>query len=47
MVLTISQKKLIPLIISRALNDEELPVYGTGENVRDWYMFMITVLQST
>ena len=29
-------EKLIPLIISRALNDEELPVYGTGENVRDW-----------
>ncbi len=29
-------EKLIPLIISRALNDEALPVYGTGENVRDW-----------
>ncbi len=29
-------EKLIPLIISRALNDENLPVYGTGENVRDW-----------
>ena len=29
-------EKLIPLIISRALNDEKLPVYGTGENVRDW-----------
>ena len=29
-------EKLIPLIISRALNDEELPVYGKGENVRDW-----------
>jgi dTDP-glucose 4,6-dehydratase len=29
-------EKLIPLIISRALNDEEIPVYGTGENVRDW-----------
>lgn len=29
-------EKLIPLIISRALNDEQLPVYGTGENVRDW-----------
>ena len=28
--------KLIPLMISRALADEELPVYGTGENVRDW-----------
>ena len=29
-------EKLIPLIISRALADEELPVYGTGEKVRDW-----------
>lgn len=29
-------EKLIPLIISRALDDEPLPVYGKGENVRDW-----------
>ena len=29
-------EKLIPLIISRALADQNLPVYGTGENVRDW-----------
>ncbi|MBW4829367.1 MAG: dTDP-glucose 4,6-dehydratase [Clostridiaceae bacterium] len=29
-------EKLIPLIISRALNDEPLPVYGKGENIRDW-----------
>ena len=29
-------EKLIPLMISRALADEALPVYGTGENVRDW-----------
>ncbi|MDB8559584.1 dTDP-glucose 4,6-dehydratase [Turicibacter sanguinis] len=29
-------EKLIPLMISRALNDEKLPVYGNGENVRDW-----------
>lgn len=29
-------EKLIPLIISRALANEKLPVYGTGENVRDW-----------
>lgn len=29
-------EKLIPLMISRALNDEFLPVYGKGENVRDW-----------
>lgn len=29
-------EKLIPLIISRAIADEDLPVYGKGENVRDW-----------
>ncbi len=29
-------EKLIPLMITRALADEKLPVYGTGENVRDW-----------
>ena len=29
-------EKLIPLFISRALNGESLPVYGTGKNVRDW-----------
>lgn len=29
-------EKLIPLIISRALADESLPVYGKGENIRDW-----------
>ena len=29
-------EKLIPLMISRALADEELPVYGKGDNVRDW-----------
>jgi len=29
-------EKLIPLIISRALKNETLPVYGKGENVRDW-----------
>lgn len=29
-------EKLIPLMISRALNNESLPVYGKGENVRDW-----------
>ena len=29
-------EKLIPLIITRALADQPLPVYGTGENVRDW-----------
>ena len=29
-------EKLIPLMISRALNDDYLPVYGDGKNVRDW-----------
>lgn len=29
-------EKLIPLMILRALRDEPLPVYGTGENIRDW-----------
>ena len=29
-------EKLIPLMIIRALNDEKLPVYGDGSNVRDW-----------
>ena len=29
-------EKLIPLFISNALQDQALPVYGTGENVRDW-----------
>jgi len=29
-------EKLIPLMISRALNNQSLPVYGNGENVRDW-----------
>ena len=29
-------EKLIPLMISKVLKDEKLPIYGTGENVRDW-----------
>ena len=29
-------EKLIPLMITNALNDKKLPVYGKGENVRDW-----------
>ena len=29
-------EKLIPLMITRALADEPLPVYGKGENIRDW-----------
>ncbi|MFP4975302.1 dTDP-glucose 4,6-dehydratase [Paenibacillus sp. CN-4] len=29
-------EKLIPLMISRALADQALPVYGDGLNIRDW-----------
>jgi len=29
-------EKLIPLMIKNALSGHPLPVYGTGENVRDW-----------
>ena len=29
-------EKLIPHMISLALKDEKLPVYGTGKNIRDW-----------
>lgn len=29
-------EKLIPLMITNALNDKPLPVYGKGENIRDW-----------
>lgn len=29
-------EKLIPLMIANALNGKNLPVYGKGENVRDW-----------
>ncbi len=29
-------EKLIPLVINKLQNDDLIPVYGTGENVRDW-----------
>ena len=29
-------EKLIPLMIANAMADKPLPVYGNGENVRDW-----------
>ena len=35
-------EKLIPLMIANALNDKPLPVYGTGENVRDWLCLLYT-----
>ncbi len=29
-------EKLIPLFVTNALDDQPLPVYGTGRNTRDW-----------
>ena len=29
-------EKLIPLMISNAMEDKELPIYGDGLNIRDW-----------
>jgi dTDP-glucose 4,6-dehydratase len=29
-------EKLIPVVILKALRGEPIPVYGTGENIRDW-----------
>src|SRR5204862_651797 len=29
-------EKFLPLVLSNALNDEPIPVYGDGRNVRDW-----------
>jgi dTDP-glucose 4,6-dehydratase len=45
-------EKLIPVVILKALRGEPIPVYGTGENVRDWLYVddhvraLLTVLQS-
>ena len=45
-------EKLIPLVILNALDGKDLPVYGTGKNVRDWLYVedhcnaLWTVLQS-
>ena len=30
------EEKLIPLLIKRAINNQSLPLYGNGLNVRDW-----------
>ncbi|MEE9272938.1 MAG: dTDP-glucose 4,6-dehydratase [Robiginitomaculum sp.] len=44
-------EKLIPVVILKALYKEEIPVYGTGENIRDWLYVddhadaLLTVLQ--
>ncbi len=29
-------EKLIPVVILKALNNEKIPVYGKGENIREW-----------
>lgn len=29
-------EKLIPVVVTRAASGQTIPVYGTGENVRDW-----------
>lgn len=29
-------EKLIPVVISKALNNSPIPVYGNGRNIRDW-----------
>jgi len=34
-------EKLIPLFINNIVNNKPLPVYGKGENVRDWLFVMI------
>ncbi len=31
-----NEEKLIPHIIKKALNDERIPIYGDGRNIRDW-----------
>lgn len=31
-----NKEKLIPKIINNALNNIEIPIYGNGDNVRDW-----------
>ena len=30
------EEKLIPLIITKALKNDNLPIYGDGKNIRDW-----------
>jgi dTDP-glucose 4,6-dehydratase len=29
-------EKLIPVILKKAMADEKIPIYGNGENIRDW-----------
>ncbi len=45
-------EKLVPTVILKALRGDPIPVYGTGENVRDWLYVedharaLVTVLES-
>ncbi|WP_445427667.1 dTDP-glucose 4,6-dehydratase [Alishewanella sp. HL-SH05] len=45
------QEKLIPLVINRALEGQPLPIYGDGQQIRDWLFVedhakaLLTVLQ--
>ena len=45
-------EKLIPVVIHRALDEEPIPVYGKGDNVRDWLFVddharaLVTVMQA-
>lgn len=45
-------EKLIPVVILKALHEQDIPVYGTGQNIRDWLYVddhaqaLLTVLQS-
>ena len=29
-------EKLIPVVIIKAISGEKIPIYGTGDNIRDW-----------
>ncbi|MHC8864920.1 dTDP-glucose 4,6-dehydratase [Arenicellales bacterium IMCC57338] len=45
-------EKLIPVVIHRALDEQPIPVYGKGDNVRDWLFVddharaLVTVMQT-
>ena len=30
-------EKLIPVVIIKAISGEKIPIYGTGDNIRDWH----------
>ena len=31
-------EKLIPLVVNNIIHNKPIPVYGNGQNIRDWYM---------